>query len=153
MGRPKKQTVDYSWWVNTMKARVRKELNTRLDICENLGIFNQRFISWCAEQRLIYEADIDEEYREFKSKFIESRLENVDIELYYRLRKGIFERDNYTCKYCGQIGGRLEIDHAIPIARGGDSKEENLVTSCYRCNRSKRIKTPCEFEAWRLNHA
>jgi hypothetical protein len=53
----------------------------------------------------------------------------------------IYARDNYTCQYCGQRGGKLECDHVFPVSRGGSNDEDNLRTSCRRCNRAKRNKT------------
>ena len=55
------------------------------------------------------------------------------------LRRAVFERDNYTCQYCGCSGDDvcLEIDHIIPVSRGGVSDIRNLVTACEACNRSK----------------
>jgi hypothetical protein len=61
-------------------------------------------------------------------------------------RERIFERDNYTCAYCGERGGKLECDHIIPVARGGTHDDANLTTACFPCNRSKRDKT---VEEWR----
>lgn len=63
-----------------------------------------------------------------------------------RLRGEIFERDDYTCQYCGERGVRLECDHVIPVSLGGETCHENLVTACFPCNRSKRNRTP---EEWR----
>lgn len=63
-----------------------------------------------------------------------------------RLR--IFERDNYTCQYCGQRGGKLECDHIIPVAKDGGHHDANLATACFACNRSKRDKT---LEEWTAN--
>lgn len=57
-----------------------------------------------------------------------------------RLRTEVFERDDYTCTYCGERGGRLECDHIVPVSRGGEHELENLTTACFRCNRSKRNK-------------
>jgi hypothetical protein len=57
-----------------------------------------------------------------------------------RLRRLIFERDNYTCQYCGARGVRLECDHVHPVSRGGLDHPSNLVTACFSCNRSKRDK-------------
>ena len=61
------------------------------------------------------------------------------------LRKEILERDHYTCKKCGasieeEPNLLLEIDHIIPISRGGITSVENLQTLCWRCNRSKGSK-------------
>mgnify|MGYP003655909901 CR=1 FL=1 len=51
-----------------------------------------------------------------------------------------FERDEYTCQYCGKSvedGVKLEVDHILPVSRGGSNISLNLVTSCFSCNRGK----------------
>lgn len=59
-----------------------------------------------------------------------------------KLRQKIKERDGYTCKQCG-ISTReephllLEVDHIVPVSKGGLTTEENLQTLCWRCNRTK----------------
>ncbi len=62
-----------------------------------------------------------------------------------KLRAQIKERDNYTCCQCGNSTSKepnllLEVDHIIPIAKGGLTFEENLQTLCWKCNRSKGAK-------------
>lgn len=62
-----------------------------------------------------------------------------------KLRQHIKERDNYTCKYCGNSTFKepnllLEIDHIIPVAKGGCTVEDNLQTLCWKCNRQKSSK-------------
>lgn len=62
-----------------------------------------------------------------------------------KLRKSILERDNYTCKKCGNSTYNepnllLEVDHIIPISKGGKTIESNLQTLCWKCNRSKSNK-------------
>ena len=62
-----------------------------------------------------------------------------------KLRTQVKERDNYTCCQCGNSTHAepnllLEIDHIIPIAKGGLTKEDNLQTLCWKCNRSKGSK-------------
>jgi 5-methylcytosine-specific restriction endonuclease McrA len=66
--------------------------------------------------------------------------------IWQEIRLSIFIRDGYTCQYCGQHGGRLECDHVMPLSKGGDNKPDNLVTACFRCNRSKGAKT---LKEWR----
>ncbi|WP_025915818.1 HNH endonuclease [Herminiimonas sp. CN] len=65
--------------------------------------------------------------------------------IWARLRTFVFNRDNFTCAYCGHRGGRLECDHVIPVSKGGHHGEDNLVTACFSCNRSKRAKSVSEW--------
>ena len=57
----------------------------------------------------------------------------------------IKNRDNFTCCSCGnsiydEPNLLLEIDHIIPVSKGGYTTEENLQTLCWKCNRSKGNK-------------
>lgn len=61
------------------------------------------------------------------------------------LREAIKKRDNYTCCICGnsvfnEPNLLLEIDHIVPISKGGKTEASNLQTLCWRCNRSKSNK-------------
>lgn len=55
----------------------------------------------------------------------------------------ILRRDRYKCAYCGIDGkdAELQIDHIVPVAKGGSHHIGNLITSCRSCNQSKGIKT------------
>ena len=62
-----------------------------------------------------------------------------------KLRKYIKSRDNYTCCSCGnstyaEPNLLLEIDHIVPVAKGGPTEEGNLQTLCWKCNRAKGAK-------------
>jgi hypothetical protein len=62
-----------------------------------------------------------------------------------KLRDAIKLRDNFTCCICGnsthvEPNLLLEIDHIVPIAKGGCTVEENLQTLCWKCNRTKSDK-------------
>lgn len=56
-----------------------------------------------------------------------------------KTRFEVFKRDSFTCQYCGRSAPDvvLECDHIIPLADGGDNEIENLITSCFDCNRGK----------------
>lgn len=56
-----------------------------------------------------------------------------------KIRFSIFNRDDFTCQYCGRKAPEvvLEVDHIIPKAEGGSDDIQNLITSCYECNRGK----------------
>ena len=59
-----------------------------------------------------------------------------------KMRFAIYERDGYRCRNCGisQSYAQLEIDHIIPIAKGGKSTPDNLQTLCHKCNVEKGKK-------------
>lgn len=62
-----------------------------------------------------------------------------------KLRKEILKRDNYTCQVCGNSTYNepnllLEIDHKLPLSKGGITSEDNLQVLCWRCNRHKGNK-------------
>ena len=54
-----------------------------------------------------------------------------------KMRFSIYEKDNYRCRKCKRRTDDLEIDHIIPIAKGGKSEYNNLQTLCRRCNMNK----------------
>lgn len=49
----------------------------------------------------------------------------------------VYKRDNYKCRYCGKDGIPLTVDHIVLWEDGGPSIEENLVTACRRCNKTR----------------
>jgi hypothetical protein len=49
----------------------------------------------------------------------------------------VLKRDRYECRICHKAGGELEVDHVVPVSRGGSDLLENLQTLCKRCNRGK----------------
>ncbi len=57
----------------------------------------------------------------------------------------ILQRDNYTCQMCKRIATNdnyllLEVDHILPLSKGGMTTVDNLQTLCWKCNRSKGAK-------------
>ena len=53
-----------------------------------------------------------------------------------KMRFAILARDHHRCRICGSTRN-LEIDHIIPIAKGGKTKFDNLQTLCHKCNVKK----------------
>lgn len=49
----------------------------------------------------------------------------------------VFHRDGYRCRYCGKQGIPMTVDHLVLWEDGGPSIEENLLTSCRRCNKTR----------------
>ena len=51
-----------------------------------------------------------------------------------KVRAEVLARDR-RCYYCG--GAATEVDHVIPVAKGGTDDRSNLVPACGPCNRAK----------------
>jgi hypothetical protein len=57
-----------------------------------------------------------------------------------RVRFRVLRRDGYRCRLCGltaEDGVQLEVDHRVPVAKGGGNAESNLWTLCQPCNSGK----------------
>lgn len=70
-----------------------------------------------------------------------------------KMRRAVWERDNYTCAYCGlymkdlyqqwergeikRKEAKITADHVKPLCKGGRSTMGNLVTACRECNTRK----------------
>ncbi len=66
-------------------------------------------------------------------------------------RREVFNRDRYTCQYCGKQTRDLTLDHVLPRHRGGRHDWENLVSACKTCNHRKAGRTPREANMRLLN--
>lgn len=78
-----------------------------------------------------------------------NRLDIQDWKEWKKISNEVFKRDNNTCFYCGRSDCKMEIDHLLPVSRGGGDDISNLVTSCRRCNAQKHDRTLEEFLEWR----
>jgi hypothetical protein len=54
-----------------------------------------------------------------------------------RQRFFVFRGDRFKCRMCGASGVPLEVDHIVPVSRGGSNARDNLQTLCADCNRGK----------------
>jgi 5-methylcytosine-specific restriction endonuclease McrA len=66
--------------------------------------------------------------------------------------KDIKQMKKLPCFYCNAVG-YIEIDHVVPIAKGGRHAIGNLVPSCLKCNRSKNNKFVMEWRIWKDKRA
>jgi len=113
------------------------------------------FTSWSEVSQKMVEVDPDEFIHSTSLKIRVPRV--IVLMLYDKLpkrevrfsRKNVFERDNYTCQYCGISPKskketakwlekhQLNLDHIIPRSRGGKTVWSNIVAACFKCNNKK----------------
>lgn len=122
------------------------------NIVRKTTVYRQRDGRKYAEKQDIIEDTRSYTYEQLLEKYNSICNENVvDAQFKQRqrqlmtreLRERIMKRDNYTCQMCGrympdEFG--LEIDHIVPVARGGETVEWNLQVLCEKCNGSKHDK-------------
>lgn len=56
------------------------------------------------------------------------------------LREQVFNRDGRQCAQCGHTGSAsnpLEVDHKVPLNKGGEHHLDNLQVLCRKHNRQK----------------
>ena len=56
---------------------------------------------------------------------------------YSSLKWKIFKRDGFACRNCGSQEF-LELDHIVPVSKGGKDEEKNYQTLCKNCNVRKK---------------
>lgn len=109
------------------------------------------YISAGGNSKLTCDIKLDLDNLERFTAYLYSRVAFTKSTKYQRtlmtkqLRDSIKSRDNYTCQQCGisiqeEPHLLLEIDHIIPISRGGKTTIDNLQTLCWKCNRQKSNK-------------
>lgn len=60
------------------------------------------------------------------------------------LRRWESEQDK-VCHWCRSACDKYDIDHVVPLSRGGQHALHNLVIACPTCNRRKAARCPVEF--------
>jgi 5-methylcytosine-specific restriction endonuclease McrA len=53
---------------------------------------------------------------------------------------------DFKCAYCLKEC-KLEMEHVIPVSRGGMTDITNIIPACHSCNSSKNDRTPIEYFA------
>ena len=66
----------------------------------------------------------------------------LDVKRLWWFQKG-------RCQYCKACLIKYQVDHIIPLIRGGTNYPQNLCLACVSCNASKGAKTAEEFYALR----
>lgn len=89
---------------------------------------------------------IEQLYKDISKNGVMQAKARIDAErrkLTSSLREQVMRRDNYTCQICGKympdtVG--LQIDHIIPVSKGGKTELDNLRCLCSLCNGRKSNK-------------
>lgn len=101
-----------------------------------------------AERAREYRANNLEKYRAHRRNR-KARARNAEGSFTHEDVAALYVKQDGCCYWCSvDLGDRYEVDHYIPLAKGGTNNPDNLVLACQTCNASKGAKMPDEFRAY-----
>lgn len=113
------------------------ELDWDEQIVDMLFFLNMDLDDWA---KFIRQSDIMETevlVKAKQGKLTKAILRKSSRQIDQRIAWKVYKRDNYTCRYCGVTGVPLTVDHLVLWENGGPTTEENLYTSCKKCNKTR----------------
>lgn len=141
------------WVLNFHKKRIEKELGFQeIDLSDlYFPVYSFQYVSAGGNSSTKFDIKFDtiqiENFVNYLAELVKFRksVQGQRALMTSRLREEIKQRDNYTCQICSlsvrdERNLLLEIDHIVPLSKGGVTSEDNLQTLCWKCNRSKGSK-------------
>lgn len=131
------------------KAKLRGSTATPHGTVDGYGSYGCRCDGCSAAKR----AATHDHYLRNQLKFLEKATHRDAMK--DRDRRVVTSRDLYRliarfrgrCAYCDTLPQYLEIDHVIPLSRGGRHAIGNLLPACRTCNRRKNARFVSEWRA------
>lgn len=70
-----------------------------------------------------------------------------DMERIRQVERDVHSLKRVTCYWCGKkvSGKKCQLDHVIPLSKGGAHDPDNLAPSCKQCNATKKDREPEAF--------
>jgi hypothetical protein len=132
-------------WTKTLEKEGRRPYQSDLkkyNIPYCMDTYRRRFGNWRKTLILAYKSVDKTETQKPKAgiSYNKPTLKNIREEISIRTRFLVLKRDQFSCVMCGRsgVGVKLEVDHKIPVSKGGKNDIDNLQTLCFECNRGKR---------------
>lgn len=65
------------------------------------------------------------------------------------IRQAAINKTGGVCGYCGtELLPGWQVEHMIPLSRGGKNEPKNVISSCPTCNRDKYDRTVEEYREY-----
>lgn len=134
-------------WRQANKQRIAETLRDyRKNNPDKIGAIQRKHLAKLAQEdpaRLKEYRRVGWANRRAREKAAPGRFSRADV-----LR--MTEAQGGRCWYCLKKVEKLEVEHRIPLSRGGSNDPSNLVMACGSCNKRKMTKMPWELETPRL---
>jgi 5-methylcytosine-specific restriction endonuclease McrA len=107
---------------------------------------------WVEKNRDKVVATLRAYYAANKEKFLHNgrirraRVAGADGVMSEGVVEKLFVFQDGLCACCGELlGDKFDLDHIVPISKGGSNGDENLQLLRSRCNKQKNARNPIEF--------
>lgn len=130
-----------------LEVKRRYHLNPEAVLERNARNFKGRTPELDAYKKAWYEANKDRTFASMREacRRRRAKLAGNDARLVTtRDMKRLADRQRHRCFYC-DAKTKLEVEHVVPVTRGGRHSIGNLVLACFDCNRGKSTKFVIEF--------
>lgn len=141
---------DEKGWSEYLKHRI--PIDARCYSC-NKKIYKNLSSCRCGDGGMYYihnwDERLEEEWQKSRQKFKqETRRERNKSGVSVYSKSDLIKLtkiQNNCCYYCGLSTSNLQIEHLIPLSRGGNGEFENIVLACFNCNNQKATFKDSEF--------
>jgi hypothetical protein len=130
------------------KIQRRKDPNVRQKEAEYRAKNAERIAAYLREyhhKRLCEDPRFKQQARARHNKYRAAKREATGFHTAEDVRE-LYMQQRGKCYWCERpLGGLFEVDHIIPLSKGGGNGSGNICCSCADCNRRKHAKMPWEF--------
>ena len=128
---------EFDSWMKRIKLQFKNEFGKTLSDPEITFIICKCFPhpQYLLDVDMLKDLDLN---RKIKGKLRsqDRRCKVSDMNKFNRIDYMRIKKRDTACVYCG-FDGELEIEHIVPISRGGSHECSNIVLACRKCNASK----------------
>ena len=129
-------------WAESTRYFSKRKREEIQNVIENYGFWNiHAFLNDSEIETLQHLIDLSKKREEYRQTYVYRRRQACIYTANPKTRARIFKRDGCVCKKCGTTTN-LQLDHIIPVSKGGKDEDGNLQVLCASCNSSKNDKTP-----------
>ncbi len=104
----------------------------------------QKYIDYQTEYRKKHPEKLREDARCWSANR-RARSRSTDGKYTTKDVKAQLKSQNGKCWWCGKKVKKYDVDHLVPLSRGGTNHPNNIVIACPHCNRSRHNKLPHEW--------